>query len=107
MAFALLCHLQHRVQLRENGRLSAADIREALMDVQSTIMKDVESGKMYCFPKKIGETLKKIYRSLGIWRNDANTEVLSISEIEYPEPLSWPRHLTRRGSSVSSLPTLL
>lgn len=78
MAFALLRHLQYRVQLRQNVRLSAAEIRNALLDVQSTLMKDAERGKIYRFPKSMGETAKKIYRALGIRRSDENTEVLSM-----------------------------
>ena len=78
LAFALLRHLQHRVAVRQNAVMSARAIRTALLDVQSTLMKDGETGKLYRFPKAMSETARKIYRSLGLVRGVGNTEILSV-----------------------------
>jgi hypothetical protein len=78
LAFALLRHLQHRVAVRQNAVMSARAIRTALLDVQSTLMKDGETGKLYRFPKAMSETARKIYRSLGLTRGLGNTEILSV-----------------------------
>lgn len=78
LAFALLRHLQHRVAVRQNAVMSARAIRTALLDVQSTLMKDEETGKLYRFPKAMSESARKIYRSLGLVRGLGNTEILSV-----------------------------
>ena len=78
LAFALLRHLQHRVAVRQNAVMSARAIRTALLDVQSTLMKDGETGKLYRFPKAMSESARKIYRSLGLVRGLGNTEILSV-----------------------------
>lgn len=78
LAFALLRHLQHRVAVRQNAVMSVPAIRTALLDVQSTLMKDGETGKLYRFPKAMSETARKIYRSLGLVRGVGNTEILSV-----------------------------
>jgi transposase len=78
LAFALLRHLQHRLAVRQNAVMSARAIRTALLDVQSTLMKDGETGKLYRFPKAMSESARKIYRSLGLVRGLGNTEILSV-----------------------------
>ena len=78
LAFALLRHLQHRVAVRQNAVMSARAVRSALLDVQSTLMKDGETGKLYRFPKAMKENARKIYRSLGLVRGLGNTEILSV-----------------------------
>ena len=78
LAFALLRHLQHRVAVRQNAVMSALAIRTALLEVQSTLMKDGETGKLYRFPKAMSENARKIYRSLGLVRGLGNTEILSV-----------------------------
>ena len=78
LAFALLRHLQHRVAVRQNAVMSALAIRTALLEVQSTLMKDGETGKLYRFPEAMSEDARKIYRSLGLVRGLGNTEILSV-----------------------------
>ena len=80
LAFALFRHLQNRVAVRQNTRMSAGAIRSALLNVQSTLLKDGETGKLYRFPKVMGENARKIYRSLGLTRGMGNTEILSVKK---------------------------
>ena len=80
LAFALLRHLQHRVAARQHTLMSAGAIRSALAGVQSTLMKDGETGKLYRFPKVMGENARKIYRSLDLTRGMGNTEILSLQK---------------------------
>lgn len=60
--------------------MSAGAIRSALAGVQSTLMKDGETGKLYRFSKVMGETARKIYRSLDLTRRMGNTEILSLQK---------------------------
>ena len=80
LAFALLRHLQFRVAARQHTIMSAGTIRNALLGVQATLMKDGETGKLYRFPKVMSETARKIYRSLGLTRGMGNTEILSLQK---------------------------
>ncbi|GAB1486621.1 hypothetical protein MASR2M79_16710 [Aminivibrio sp.] len=80
LAFTLLRHLQHRVAARQHTLMSAGAIRSALAGVQSTLMKDGETGKLYRFSKVMGETARKIYRSLDLTRRMGNTEILSLQK---------------------------
>ena len=65
MAFSCVRHLMYRVKLQQ-GPMSAAVIRRALVHVQHSILKDKQSKKRYVLPSRLSVEAKKIYRVMGI-----------------------------------------
>jgi len=67
MAFAVLRHLEYRVQLTQ--KLSPQCIIEELIDVQSSILHDVATDKRYRLPSCFTHNASKIYKAFGLVRN--------------------------------------
>lgn len=65
MAFVCVRYLEYRVSV-QSRKLSPEVIREALLDVQASIIKDNKSGKEFVLPSKINAYAKEIYRVLRI-----------------------------------------
>lgn len=72
-AHILTCYITFSItrtlqfKLKNNGiRLSLERIKEELIRVESTVIKDKKSGKSYKVPSKMSEIAKQIYQSLGI-----------------------------------------
>jgi transposase len=65
MAFVCVRYLEYRVNL-ETEKLSPEQIRQSLMSVQATVIRDTQSIKDYLFLLPINHCAKQIYRTLGI-----------------------------------------
>lgn len=79
MSYALARLLEYKLKVQQKGTvLSMAKIREALLDVQSTIIFDTRTSKYYRMPKDISPEAKKIYTTMGVKRNLVPTQILSL-----------------------------
>ena len=65
MALVCIRHLEHRVKLQYQ-KLSPEVIRNELLHVQLSILKDIKTGKRYAIPSKPTIHQKKIYQTLGL-----------------------------------------
>lgn len=71
MAFAVLRHLQYRVALTQ--KISPAIIIEELLQVQASIHIHKKTKDLYRVPGYFSNTARKIYKTLGITRNEDAT----------------------------------
>ncbi|HPJ27270.1 MAG TPA: hypothetical protein PLA80_14080, partial [Synergistaceae bacterium] len=90
LAFAFQRYLQKRVLLQQKRSLSPGEVREALLDIQSTLIRDKETKKLYRFPKRMGSLAKKLLSSLGLRFPTTPTEIPSLKRFF---------HRFRKGSS--------
>jgi transposase len=67
MSFAILRHIQYRVELSQ--KVSPEIIMEELMLVQASIYRDKKAGGLYRIPGKFTNTARKIYKAFGISRS--------------------------------------
>lgn len=67
MAFTILRYIEYIVNLTK--KISPQFIIEELMEVQSSILKDISTGKMYLMPGRFSQTASKIYKAFSITRN--------------------------------------
>lgn len=65
MAFACVRHLEYRVKIQYK-KLSPEVIRQELLKVQASIIKDNSTKKKYLLPAKMTQEAKHIYRIMGI-----------------------------------------
>ena len=65
MALACARNLEYRVK-NIYKKLSYRRIRDELLSVQVSILKDKSSGKSFCIPSEISEIAYRIYRTVGI-----------------------------------------
>ncbi len=65
MTLVCIRHLEYRLKIQYQ-KLSPAVIRNQLLHVQSSIVKDIETGKKYCIPSSITKHIKKIYQVIGL-----------------------------------------
>lgn len=65
MAYACVRHLKWHLGLQQSGRMSPERIRQALLDRQCSVHKDVRTGKRYAVPSKPSAEAETIYRILG------------------------------------------
>jgi hypothetical protein len=79
MAFACLRQLEKRIYLQQKEHMSPETIRESILDVRSTLLRDKETGKLYRFPKRLSPRASKLYKSLGLKRNTKPREITSLS----------------------------
>ena len=89
LAFACMRHLERRVELQQKERMSAEKLREAMLSVTSTLMRDRMTGKLYRFPKRLGSAASKLYRSLGLSRGTSVKELLSLEK--YRNRRTYPK----------------
>ena len=65
MAFACVRHLEYRIKLQYK-KLSPEVIRQELLKVQASIIKDNGTEKRYLLPSKISQEAKHLYRIIGL-----------------------------------------
>jgi transposase len=65
MAFTCIRYLEYRLSL-QSQKLSPETIRQALLQVQASVIKDNKSGKSFFLPAKINPHAKEIYRVLHV-----------------------------------------
>ena len=65
MALACARNLEYRVK-NTYKKLSYRRIRDELLSVQVSILKDKSSGKTFCIPSEISEVAYRVYRTVGI-----------------------------------------
>ena len=65
MAFTCVRHLMYRVKLQYQA-LSPAVIRNALLQVQHSILEHQSTHKRYVIPSQISLEAKKIYELMGL-----------------------------------------
>lgn len=77
---ALLMERYLEVQLlnRRSIRLSAQRIKDALLRVNSTLIKDTTTDKLYRFPSPIPKDAREIYKALGLKRGLEPKEITSM-----------------------------
>lgn len=68
LAYALLRHAQVRVRLRQ-GAISVDKLRNELLRVQASIVRDKRHGGLYRIPSRMSEEAKAIYRAFDIKRS--------------------------------------
>ena len=67
MAFALLRHLQYRVNLTQ--KISVNVIIKELLKVQSSTLQHKQTGDLYRMPGKFSNEARKIYKTFNLTRN--------------------------------------
>ncbi|HVT63138.1 MAG TPA: IS1634 family transposase [Legionellaceae bacterium] len=67
MAFSVVRHMEYLVNLTQ--KISPQFILEELMEVQSSILKDTETGKQYRMPGRFSQIASKIYKAFNISRD--------------------------------------
>lgn len=67
LAYALLRHAQLRVRLRQSS-MSVEQIRDELLRVQASIVRDTRRGGLYRLPSRFTEPAKAIYRAFDLDR---------------------------------------
>ena len=80
MAYACIRHLQMRLKLTQNVAMSVDVIREALLSVTSSLIRDKSTGVLYRFPKVLSTNAARIYRSLGIRHSTSPTQITSMAK---------------------------
>lgn len=68
LSLAMAMHLQYRVSLQQKP-MSFVVIQNALLSVQSSILRDINNKQLYRVPSKLNQTAKKIYSAIGIKRH--------------------------------------
>ncbi len=79
LTFAAQRHLEKRVLLQQKTAMSPGEIREALLDIRSTLIRDTSTKKLYRFPRQLPSHAKKLLKSLGIPYATTPREILSLS----------------------------
>ena len=64
VAFSLVRFLAHRIKLQYK-KLSPAQIRNALLHVQYSLLKHQQTGERYCIPSNTTLNAEKIYQAMG------------------------------------------
>ena len=79
LVFACVRYIERRVWLQGKERLSLRRLREAMLSVDSAILRDSETGKIYRLPRKLTPLAEKLYRCLGLKRDTKPRELLKAS----------------------------
>ena len=74
LAYALLRHAQNRIRLQQKA-MSVEKIRNELLRVQSSLLRDKIGGGLYRLPSHMSEDAKAIYRAFAIDRHLAPSQV--------------------------------
>lgn len=69
MALTCIRAMEYIVRLQYK-KLSPAAIRNELINLQTSILKDTKTGKLYALPSKASQHAKKIYQVVGLKWND-------------------------------------
>ena len=65
VAYSLVASVKYKLS-KLNIKLSVGSIREELSHLQSSIVKDIKTGKRFLLPSKMTENQKKIYKAFGL-----------------------------------------
>lgn len=76
LAYALLRHAQLRVRLRQQN-MSVEKIRNELLRVQASIVRDTRHRGLYRIPSKMSEAAKAIYRAFDLKRSPTPSHLTS------------------------------
>jgi transposase len=83
LAFSLIRYAEHRVKLQKE-KISIQEMRRGLWRIQSSILKDHETGNYYRVPSQINPIAKKIYQTFGIIRNQKIQKIDTCSAQKSP-----------------------
>lgn len=75
MALVCIRHLEYRVQTQYE-KLSPEVLRDELLHVQCSILKDQSTGKRYVVPSKTTEHIRQIYKVVGLQIDSVPYEIL-------------------------------
>ena len=76
MCFCVAKHTEYRVRVQQEP-LSFARIRNELLAVQASILKDSSTGKFYRMPSSMNTVAKKIYRCFSLERSEEAHQIPS------------------------------
>ena len=65
MSLCCVRHLMYRVKLQQ-GAMSAAAIREALLSVQASVYQDQKTHQVYQMPGRWLSAAEKLYKTMGL-----------------------------------------
>jgi transposase len=74
MALTCIRHLSYRIKVQYQS-LSPELIKNELIHVQTSILKDIKTEKRYCLPSKITDNIRKIYKIMGLKISDIPYEL--------------------------------
>ena len=74
LSFALIRYAEYRIEMQKQ-KISIQDIRKALWRMQSSILKDHKTGKLYRVPSKVNVIARDIYQTFGLTRNERIHEI--------------------------------
>jgi len=78
LALLMERYLERHLKVRRNVKLSPREIKDALLKVNSTMIKDTENDKLYRFPSRLPKAAREIYKSLSLSRSMEPTEITSM-----------------------------
>jgi transposase len=78
LALLMERYLEKHLRVRRRITMSARRIKDALLKVKSTLIKDTENDKTYRFPSRLSKDAREIYKSLGLERKQTPTEITSM-----------------------------
>lgn len=76
LAFALMRQALQRIRLAKRA-ISPQELRDALINVQASILKHKKTGVRYRMPSRFSQQANAIYKALGISRNNDPSVVIS------------------------------
>jgi transposase len=78
LALLMERYLENQLKVRRRKSMSAQRIKDVLLKVNSTLIKDTEQDKLYRFPSRLSKDAREIYKALGLKRGIEATEITSI-----------------------------
>jgi hypothetical protein len=80
LVFACMRYLERRIFIQQKEKFSPNELREAMLDVESSILRNPGTGIMYRVPKRLTLLAQKLYRCLGLKRDTKPRELLNVSK---------------------------
>jgi transposase len=80
LVFACMRYLERRIFIQQREKFSPNELREAMLDVESSILRNPGTGIMYRIPKRLTPLARKLYRCLGLKRDTKPRELLNVSK---------------------------
>lgn len=80
IAFCLQRHLEHRMKVSRNEVYSLSKTRDILSKVDSVLLEDTKSGKLYRIPRTMGVEAKRIYAAVGLKKPTRPTIITSLEK---------------------------
>jgi len=80
LVFACMRYLERRIFIQQKEKISPNELREAMLDVESSIFRNPGTGIMYRIPKHLTPLAQKLYRCLGLKRDTKPRELLNVSK---------------------------